>query len=1559
MRYYYLISFVSGAIIVSVTFSQPAAAANGGAAISSDTANYTVGGVGGIDGSLISAMGGDAASRSDGKTSGGGGGAVDLTTGQGAPGGSRSTPGAPLPDGGTGLTGAINVEQVSTGILGGTGLQATGAGGGGGGGVGVSTTLDLTVTGSGAVSGGRGATGLSSSGGGGGGVGIFSSGNLQILSGGVVHGGIGGQAAAYSGGGGGAAAVLLTGGGTITNSGIVMGGAGGKVNPGLPTLAGAGGNGGEGVLLTAGGAVNNNSGGVISGGAFGANGTNISRFGIENSEGGSGVVGANVTIVNAGTISGALSSGGGRVDAIKFTGGKNSLALQSTSVINGNVQAFSSDDELILSGVNHATLDAQTIGNAAQYRGFGKFEKTGTSVWALNNATSALTPWTLSQGTLSIARDGSLGDLAGDLIFNGGTLQTTQSFAMDRAVIFGAVGGKIETSAGTTLTIVGIISGDGALTHMGDGTLILKGENTFTRGTVIESGTLSVSADTVLGQTSGAVTLNGGDLKVTAPMVTSRAIVAGENGGNIYSDSNLSFGNVLGTGAITKTGDGILTLTGTDTGYAGTFSVAAGGLNVSGAIGGDVVVQTGAQVSGNGSINHNLNVEGGGALDGQVGQQLHIGNNLILADGSTTNVSLGAPTADAQFSVQNDLHLGGTLNVTDAGGFSPGVYRIFDYGGSLSGTMTIGVLPANTERDRVTMQTAVDHQVNLINATDAELSFWDGQSPANIDNNKIDGGTGIWDNHLQNWTDDQGAQNGNWHPNAFAVFSGQSGVVSIDDSAGNISASGLQFMTDGYSLDGNALNLDNANATPIITVGDHSANSASMTATINAVLTGTHGLEKNDAGKLVLTSDNLYTGTTTIDAGTLQLGNGGVSGSVIGNIQNNGMLSIDRHDDLAFANQIDGTGNVLKLGNNVVTFTADNSFSGGLEVKDGAALAGFDNTAFGSGILSVDIDGTADLNKYNTTVAGLTGSGNVNLTQATLTLQQDRDLTFSGTISGDGGLNKSGSGVLSLSGANSYSGLTNVNDGAIYQTGQGAISAASSYSVSAPATLDLGGFNSSMAGLTNAGTIRFGGSTAGTVLTVNGDYHGDGGMFVINTVLADDQSSTDLLQVRGSTSGNANLQVVNRGGLGGLTINGIEVVDVSGASNGSFALTKGDFVTKDGQQAVIGGAYAYTLHKNGVTTPDDGNWYLRSELKDPSNSIPDNPGNPTTPNDPLYSPTAPVYEGVVNNMQALNKLPTLRERVGDRYRHDDPQALFDMSQYSDDQNGQADQSGQNGPTSGQAIWARIEGAYDSLQPYGTTDHFNQDISQMRYQAGVDGKLYDGDDGQLFVGVSGQYGTAHSKIGSTSGTGTIDTNAWSLHSSLTWYGNDGFYVDAQAQTSWYSNDLFSNTANNGFANGKHGFGYAMSLETGKQFDLDDTWSLTPQAQLMWSSVRLNSFDDAYQSSVSMRDGNNLSMRLGLAADYRNAWTTVAGTPVKSNLYGLMNLYQSFDGSSDMVVSGAELNTANDKTWAGIGWGANIAWDNQYAIYGQGTVNTSLNHFGESYSVSGTIGFRMRW
>lgn len=155
--------------------------------------------------------------------------------------------------------------------------------------------------------------------------------------------------------------------------------------------------------------------------------------------------------------------------------------------------------------------------------------------------------------------------------------------------------------------------------------------------------------------------------------------------------------------------------------------------------------------------------------------------------------------------------------------------------------------------------------------------------------------------------------------------------------------------------------------------------------------------------------------------------------------------------------------------------------------------------------------------------------------------------------------------------------------------------------------------------LLHTGTIQFSELAAGApfrTLTVHDDYTGNGGLLILNTVLAGDTiTNTDLLHVERDTSGTARLRILNLGGMGALTeADGIRVVRVDGVSNATFTL--------DGR--VVAGAFDYNLFKGGVDTEDqdkDGDWYLRSAPTDTDPGDPD-PGDPV---DPLFRPEVGAY----------------------------------------------------------------------------------------------------------------------------------------------------------------------------------------------------------------------------------------------------------------------------------------------------------------------------------------------
>ena len=384
--------------------------------------------------------------------------------------------------------------------------------------------------------------------------------------------------------------------------------------------------------------------------------------------------------------------------------------------------------------------------------------------------------------------------------------------------------------------------------------------------------------------------------------------------------------------------------------------------------------------------------------------------------------------------------------------------------------------------------------------------------------------------------------------------------------------------------------------------------------------TGTFSTALVQSGTLNLTGT---LGTTTasvvatVNAGaTLQANASNLPLSVT----DNGLVRFQQDSAGTYTGTISGSGAVEKTGAGTLTVSGSNTYAGGTTITQGALSVAADNALGASaGALTLN-GGTLQLGS----AFNLASSRAVSITANNGTIDtQGFNSTVAQNITGTGSLTKLGSGVLTLNGANSYAGGTNVNVGTLVvgdgTSASAALSGGGAVSVAGGAT--LGGYGSVTGNVTNNGTIgvanalaslasgatgnfqingnltnaglaQLGGSGVGNTLTVAGNYTGQSATIALNTVLAGDGAASDRLVVSGGTaSGSSALKVTNVGGAGAQTIaDGIQVVQaVNGATTGASAFTLSG-------GSVSAGAYTYFLARGGASSGTGNNWYLRNTI---------------------------------------------------------------------------------------------------------------------------------------------------------------------------------------------------------------------------------------------------------------------------------------------------------------------------------------------------------------------------
>jgi len=288
--------------------------------------------------------------------------------------------------------------------------------------------------------------------------------------------------------------------------------------------------------------------------------------------------------------------------------------------------------------------------------------------------------------------------------------------------------------------------------------------------------------------------------------------------------------------------------------------------------------------------------------------------------------------------------------------------------------------------------------------------------------------------------------------------------------------------------------------------------------TFAGTISGTGALQQTGTGTLILTANDTYSGGTTISAGKLQIGNGGTTGAIAGNVADNGTLVFDRSDTVTFAGTIAGSGSLQQSGSGTLILTGNESNSGG--------------TIITAGTLQLGNGGTAG------SVTGNIADGGA------LVFNRSNALTVAGIISGSGSVAQNGIGVTTLSATNTYTGATVVNGGTLLVMGSTASSAT---------TVNTGG---TLGGTGMVGALTIGGAgvvSPGTGGTGTLHVSGNAAFSSSAVYLADvTPSTTDLLSVSGTATLNGTL-MVSPTGTGYAYGQKITVLTAAGGLTGNFS----------------------------------------------------------------------------------------------------------------------------------------------------------------------------------------------------------------------------------------------------------------------------------------------------------------------------------------------------------------------------------------------------------------------
>lgn len=614
--------------------------------------------------------------------------------------------------------------------------------------------------------------------------------------------------------------------------------------------------------------------------------------------------------------------------------------------------------------------------------------------------------------------------------------------------------GGISTSS----TFTSVLSGSGSLTKVGTGTFSLNNANTFSGGTIVNGGTLRAGNSTGSATGTGGVTVNSG-ATLTGPGLIS-GLVTLSSGGHLAPGDNVG---TLTVGSVTLSTGSILDYE-FKSGVSDLLNVTSlNGLTINSGVGINVYAEgTTNKFTSNGTFNlfgfsgslQGTGTNGLSVLNQQSGLTYTFGTSgtfvTLTISGAAALVSTWTADADGSWGTGSNWNNGIPNAVGDQANFLSAITQPRTV--SLNGSRTVGTIVFSNTNSYTIAQGSSGSLILNNGAATAQVTDSLGNHTISAPVS-LSGSSAIFT--VTNSGDTLTASNvvsgigsltkngsGTLALSAANTYSGGTilnlGVVQISTSqalgsgtttyAGN---STLRSAADNLNLT-NSIVLNNSVTGTIDTQG----NTTIISGTISD--TNANGsIAKSGSGTLVLLGSNSYAGNTTINSGTLQLGNGGTAGSVNGNIINNGALVVNRSDNLTLSGIISGLGTLLKQAGNVLTLAGTNTYTGNTVISNGTLAVATDLALQGSTVDYNNQGGTLVFTNgvTNATLGGLSGAQNlalVNDTGTALNLTvgaNGQSTTYSGILSGSGSLIKSGGGELFLSGPNTFTGSTTINGG--------------------------------------------------------------------------------------------------------------------------------------------------------------------------------------------------------------------------------------------------------------------------------------------------------------------------------------------------------------------------------------------------------------------------------------------------------------------------------------------------------------------------------------------------